>query len=458
MTGVPSRSQSMNLPRSAVEGVCWPAVPSSSDATLLAVLHQLEQSQWWSRDRLEAMQMRQLEPLLAHAARTAPFYKGRLRTLGSIRPGGLTMDHVRALPLLTRVDIQEAGDGLLSRAIPKQHGKTATISTSGSTGRPVTVHTTQVTNLFFRALNLRYHLWHGRDFSAKAASILRPHGPIVEGRQLNWVPGHASGPMVQFDVTCPLSDQLDWLLREEPDYLLTYPGNLRSLIEQAVKAGRRPQRLAQIATMGEIVDASLRELCRQAWGVKLTDAYSSQEAGMIALQAPEGDHYLIQAENVVVEVIDASGNPTPPGAIGRVVVSDLHNFAMPLIRYEIGDYAEVGLPSPCGRGLGVLTRILGRSRNMLRLPDGSQVWPAFSTAMSEALPSLRQAQLIQRSRDRVSAVMVVARPLTADEEAAARTIVGRAVRQGLAVDLEYVAEIPRSASGKFEEVRCEIQP
>ena len=208
--------------------------------------------------------------------------------------------------------------------------------------------------------------------------------------------------------------------------------------------------------MGEILDASLRDLCRRAWGVAVTDAYSSQEVSMIALQAPGGDHYLIQDETVFLEVIDKQGYPTPPGAIGRVVVTDLHNFAMPLIRYEIGDYAEVGPPSPCGRGLGVLTRILGRSRNMLRLPDGSQVWPVFSTAMSEALPALRQVQLVQRNRERVTAVMVVARPLTPAEEAAARAILGRAVRDQLAVDLEYVSSIARSTAGKFEEVRCEI--
>jgi phenylacetate-CoA ligase len=421
-------------------------------------MYQMKESQWWPREQLRAQQLRQLELLLAHASRTVPFYQGRLTAIAGLRRGELTMEHVGTLPLLTRGAIQEAGDSLHSVALPKEHGKTSTISTSGSTGRPVTVRTTQVTSLFFRALNLRYHQWHGRDFAAKAASILRLHGAVADDEPVNWVPGYRSGPMVRFDVTRPLREQLDWLLAEEPAYLLTYPGNLRSLVEFSLETGRRPQRLRQIATMGEVMDASLRQLCARAWGVTVTDAYSSQEVGMLALQAPGGEHYLIQEESILLEAIDESGNPTPPGAVGRVVVTDLHNFAMPLIRYEIGDFAEVGPPSPCGRGLGVLTRILGRSRNMLRLPDGSQVWPVFSTAMSESLTPLRQIQLVQRQRDRVAAILVVARPLTAAEEAEARAIIGRAVRQQLAVDLEYVAEISRSVSGKFEEVRCEIAP
>ena len=79
----------------------------------------------------------------------------------------------------------------------------------------------------------------------------------------------------------------------------------------------------------------------------------------------------MQAENVLLEIIDAAGNPLPPGNVGRVVITVLHNLAMPLIRYEIGDYAAFGGECTCGRGLPVLERIVGRARNMLRLPDGT---------------------------------------------------------------------------------------
>ena len=76
-----------------------------------------------------------------------------------------------------------------------------------------------------------------------------------------------------------------------------------------------------------------------------------------------------------MEVLDNHGRPCKEGETGRVVLTDLHNFTMPLIRYEIGDYAEVGPPCACGRGLPVLARILGRSRNMLTLPAGDRIWP-----------------------------------------------------------------------------------
>ena len=138
------------------------------------------------------------------------------------------------------------------------------------------------------------------------------------------------------------------------------------------------------------------------------------------------------------------------------MVTDLHNFAMPLIRYEIGDYAEAGEPCPCGRGMPVITRILGRTRNMLTLPSGEQIWPAFAKALREALPQLRQAQLVQRTLDEIEVRLVVARPLTPREEDRARRALGKALSDAFAYRFVYVDEIPRSAAGKFEEVKSAL--
>ena len=116
--------------------------------------------------------------------------------------------------------------------------------------------------------------------------------------------------------------------------------------------------------------------------------YSSQEVGYIALECPTGESYHVQAENVLVEVLDDQDRPCSPGDVGRVVVTALHNFATPLLRYDIGDYAEVGAPCPCGRGLPALRRIMGRQRNMALLPTAAAAgrrsswraptkWPTF---------------------------------------------------------------------------------
>jgi phenylacetate-CoA ligase len=127
--------------------------------------------------------------------------------------------------------------------------------------------------------------------------------------------------------------------------------------------GIRFPRLREVRTSGEPVGATTRQLCRDAWNVPVTDVYAAAEAGCIALQCPGSEHYHVQSESVLVEVLDGWNRACAPGTVGRVVVTTLQNFAMPLVRYDIGDLAEVGAPCPCGRGLPVLTRIAGRVRD-----------------------------------------------------------------------------------------------
>ncbi len=450
----------MRIPTSRRSGIYWPAMPAFVDTAVLALQYQLEQSQWWPAETLAEHQLRQLEPLLVQAARTVPFYRGRLDAIAGLRRGELTMDAWRRLPVIRRTDIQEAGAALASRRVPKDHGDTSDITTSGSTGRPVTVKVTAITGLFFRALNLRYHVWHGRDFSGKTAKIVRqsPSAAADEtGRHRStWVPGYPSGPVVEFNVARPAAEQLAWLAAETPNFLVTYPTNLLSLVRRSEETGIRLPGLREAATMGEVLAPDVRTACERVWGVPVVDAYSAQEVGMVALQCPEHPHYHVQSESVMVEILGEDGQPCAPGEVGRLVVTDLHNFAMPLIRYEIGDYAEAGGPCPCGRGLPVITRVLGRTRNMLTLPSGEQMWPAFSKALRQTLPSLRQAQLVQRTRDEIEVRLVVASPLTPQQEDRARAALGKALSDTFAYRFAYVDEIPRSPGGKFEEVKSEL--
>ena len=139
------------------------------------------------------------------------------------------------------------------------------------------------------------------------------------------------------------------------------------------------------------------------------------------------------------------------------MVTPLHNFATPLIRYANGDYAEVGEPCDCGRGLPVLKRILGRVRNMLTLPDGRRIWPRLSETRYEEVAPIRQFQFVQKSRSRLEARLVADRPLTAAEEEQTRRPRPRPYRPpGFELAFCYHDRIARSAGGKFEDFRSEI--
>lgn len=135
------------------------------------------------------------------------------------------------------------------------------------------------------------------------------------------------------------------------------------------------------------------------------------EVGYIALQCPEAETYHLQLENLFVEVLNDAGRPCRQGEIGRIVLATLHNFASPLIRYEIQDYVEMGEPCSCGRGLPVVRRVLGRRRNMAMRPDGGLFWPSFPARAWADIADIRQIQLVQKTKEQIDVRYVMANQL-----------------------------------------------
>lgn len=442
--------------RSTVPGTTWPAIPGQEAANLLALQFQLERTQWLPAERLRELQLQQLDALLRHAYGTVPYYRESWR--GLYDPGEpLTPDRFSRLPLVKRGDLQAHFDALKSTVVPAAHGPVTESRTSGSTGMPVRVLKTEFVELLWQAVLLREHQWFMRDLRGKLASIRQG---VTEGEADGW--GPATGAVVRtgrsaaLPILADVDSQLLWLERQQPDYLLTYPSNLAELIRRSLARGTRLSRLREVRTFGEVLSPETRELCRQAWGVPVTDAYSSQEVGYIALQCPLHEHYHVQSECVLMEILDDQGSACAPGEVGRVVVTPLHNFAMPLVRYEIGDYTEAGAPCDCGRGLPVLRRVAGRVRNMLVLENGAYYWPAFGSGSLFTIAPILQQQLVQKSFNTIEVRLVTARPLTSAEEERLRRHVQARLPAPFEIHFSYCNTIGRSTGGKYEDFLSEV--
>lgn len=442
---------------SAVQGIDWPALPAPSAAGKLAALFQLEQSQWWSSEDLRKHQFRQIDVLLRHCAEHVPYYQA---FLGQYISSDIIDDEQwLKIPLLTRDKLQQAGEKLRTTMMPAGHGKVKLLRTSGSTGKPVEVLGSEMTAFFWNVFSLRDHLWHRRDFSGKLAvirysqdeSAKPPHGY----RLTNW--GGAiqdvseTGVGVMINIHTPLSEQISWLQAEDPDYILTHPSVLQALAMHCQREAIQLPALREVRTMSEALPDGLRELCRSVWGVKLVDMYTTTEAGYLALQCPEHDQYHVQSEGVLLEVLDDDGKPCAPGEVGRVVITSLHNFATPLVRYELGDFAEVGEACPCGRGQPVIKRILGRYRNLVTLPNGERRWPKFGIEKMLKLAPVLQYQAIQHTIHEIEYRLVMAQPLSNQARQALLALFGENLHPEISVTISEVDSIPRSASGKYEE-------
>lgn len=467
---VPAPPQPVDVPvppgsvRSVIEGMTWPGLPSPRLLPQLVVQFQLEQTQWWSPEKLREHQFRQLGHLVRHAAGTVPHYRDLFARIGFDPKQTLTDEVWRRLPLLTRRDLQDHHARLKSTQLPDGHGTVYEGRSSGSTGAPVRVLKTGAEQVFHRAFTLRENLWHRRDLTLRLATIRHPPDPNAaqypDGvTQANWGGGasvYNTGPAHILRLSTDVPDQVEWLQRVRPDYLLTYPSNLEAIARHCLEKGVTLPGLRDVRTISEVLRPEVRAICRQAFGVEIKDIYSAEEVGNIALQSPASEQLLVQSENLLLELLDDRGRPVAPGETGLVVVTPLHAFAMPLIRYVIGDYAVTGDKAACGRGLPVIEQVLGRIRNMVRLPDGRQHFVNFAGLMA-GLEKILQFQIARTAEATLDVRLVVRSAL---DDAEAETLRGR-VRERFGypfdVTFSYQDAIARAPSGKFIDYVDELE-
>ena len=415
-----------------------------------------EVSQWQSPAEIVALQFRKLGVLARHCESYSPHFCARLQAAGLEAEDLSSPDGLARLPVLSRRDLQQAKD-LFCTAIPKNHLPTYDTKTSGSTGEPVLVRRTALNQLDWLVTTMREHVWHERDFLGRICMIRA--NILKEARLDHWgAPAallHKTGPALALPITISIERQIALLQEFQPQTLLAYPNNLRALAQHCEAGDIHIESLKKILTIGETLSPDLRAHAMAIFRAEIADLYSSQEAGNIALQCPTSGLYHVMAENVIVEILDPHGDAVRQGENGRVVLTDLNNFATPLIRYDIGDYAQTGTPCPCGRGLPTLARVLGRERNLILMPDGSRHWPLVGFHKFREIAPIVQYQMIQEDQAHIELRLVVERALTNEEENNLVSHVQTALGYPFALRLAYfTGKLPTGANGKFEEFVC----
>jgi phenylacetate-CoA ligase len=441
--------------KSFSQSLVWPAVVNPNSVQVFAYLTQLERSQWVKPDPFRRMQGAQLASRLRHAAEASSFFAPKLAGLEITWKNAFEV--LASLPLLTRADMQSHGDGLYCE-VPQDHGAIKTLRTSGSTGQPVAVRCTGAGFSLRSALTIRSIGWRGLDnrqtFAAIRANIKT--GTVdAPARYRGWGSHMSSlfhtGGGIGLPIQVPVAEQLEFLERYKPAYLLTYPSNLRALLDLSPE---KPASLQALMTIGETLQPDIVDDLKARWGIPVYDEYSSEEMGPIASQCAHGSYHC-SAEGLVVEVLDDEGRPCRPGEVGRVVVTDMTNFATAMLRYEIRDYAEVGEPCGCNRTLPTLKRIVGRERNMMVHPDGSRFWPQFGMRSDEALRLVRQYQIIQTSPEHLELKIVAARPLDDEDRGWLASLIRKNVGYPFEIAIEQVeGELPKGPNGKLQTFMC----
>ena len=419
-------------------------------ATLFTILHaanryrSLVRSQYWSDEELRSYTRTALDETLREAARI-PFYAARW--CGSPRT-----DDLPRLPTIRRCEIGELNRSVLGRYPGGL--RFSSDSSSGSTGMP--------TEFLFDAL-------HQRGRFATRMRYLRANG---------WTPFKRTAWLIyavfrtarnddeqlmrsrlrmssHFIPASPgLEGKVEQLCRLDPIFLYTFPSYLEILLNQLAETGRRLPSLKKIFTGAEVLEDSLRQRTKAALGVEVAENYGSTEA-FLAWECPAGNRH-INAEHVLLEIVDEHGHAAAPGQIGRVLVTTLENRLAPLVRYEIGDFAVAAAGKcDCGRTLPLIGKIVGRGMNLFRLRDGQLISPWHLATAVRHCAEVKQFQIVQNSVGRFTVRFVSDHALIADAEEAIRGSF-RHVLGEVSVDFRRVLEIPRTAGGKYMTALSEL--
>jgi len=421
-------------------------------ARYLAALAQIE---WASRAQLVQYQQKLLGQLVRHAYAHVPFYRERLICLFG-QNGEVDLSRWREVPILTRSEAASHAANMRPPTLPMTYGAVREMQTSGSTTAPLNIASNNLVWIASNAAMTRMVGWWRADTSLPLARIARfqngeipfdPHGVDHKG----WSLASPDAAVHDLEILRPVEQQLEWLLSKKAPYLMTSSSNAAALAYAATPEQARELAIEMVFAIAETVLPSQREIVADRLGAGIAGIYSCQEVGVIATECAQEPCYHVVAENAVVEILGQDGAPVRPGEIGQVVVTGLYNYAMPFIRYAIGDVATAGPEScACGRSLPVITQVEGRTRYAFVFNDGSRVWPRFWNLQIENFVSCREFQLVQLDRERIEFRYVP------DESGRPADLVGlgahlqEKLHPSVVVSIVAMDAIPRGRGGKFD--------
>lgn len=366
----------------------------------------LERTERAPLDQLERYRNGLLEKLVRHARGTTPFYRKRLDCLFR-NDGTFDLSRWRDIPLLTREGAERHQDDLRSLDVPTELGKVYVVPTTGTTGQPMNVAYNALARVAGTAAFRRTMRWWNLDITSKSMARVIVY-PKDERKAVSYPDGRRNRGMTfsdirELEMLTPVRQQVEWLSRNRADYLLTSPVNATALAFAMPPEQARGLGFKAILAHGETVLPLARKVVPERFGAPMIAFYSCQEAGYVATQCPAAPHYHIAMENVLVEVLRDDGTAAPPGEPGQVVLTGFYNYAMPFIRYAIGDVATLGAePCPCGRTLPIITDVDGRTRNAFQFGDDdsdrSYIWPRMILFDISSFVDCREFQLVQLDR------------------------------------------------------------
>ena len=417
---------------------------------LLTAARARRREQWLSATELKTLRSARLVRL-ARAAVATPFFRQVFHEAG-LQPEELADERsLTRLPVLEKATLHAAGQAeLLSEPVERLFP----VTTSGSTGQPLRVYRSardqaEVSALWSRVLRAFRHGFFDSQVNISTGRAVARTGPVALLRQLGVLP-----EIVHISSFESVDRQIQILRERRPHTFSSYAISLELIADALIEHGIRDIRPKVVFSAAMPLSDHGRTAAAEAFGVAPLDVYVTAELGTVGWECPEEPGVLhLNDDMQIVEILNDSDRPVVDGEVGQVVVTQLCCLAQPLLRYRLGDLAaRIPGSCRCGRGLARLSPVQGRTRHVIRTPDGRVLYGMMVSTVVKQFLEVRRWQLRQTSANTLDLLVVPSptwRPEVAVEIAAQLT---EKFGRGLQFEVVPVDDIPLAPTGKLQTI------
>lgn len=439
------------------KNVFYPLWELKDKSKRLQYLRGLNQTQWLSHSELMERQWTMLKSIVDYAYTHCPYYR-ELWGGGHLYNGLKTLEDFRRLPILSKQAVRGNTDRLISDMQSASELRKA--KTGGSTGTALNLYFDRKCQQIRNAAAMRADQWAGWDLGVKRAAIWGspPKNDSIKAYLRNLLLERYVFLDTMDMKKEAILEFVDTWRRNKPKIIYGHAHSifiLAKYLQEYNITDIRPKGI--IATSMMLLEPE-RVVIENVFGCRVTDRYGCEEVGLIACECEKHEGMHINMDHIFLEILDDEGQPVPHGEHGNIVVTDLINKGMPLIRYKVEDVGVVSdRVCSCGRGQPLLEKVVGRVADFLIREDGSRVAGVSLVEKTlTAIAGLDQMQIVQNALSEFSIKIVKGVGYSESAPDHLRSEIKSVFGDKVSVNVELVEKIPVEKSGKYRFSICKV--
>ena len=417
------------------------------------ILRFLKSIEYKSPDELQKLQDEKLRALLLHAYKNVPYYNKILAEAGVVKNEDIILENFHRIPVLTKEIMRREGKNLYSGDYKKRgwYYKTS----GGSTGEPVTFIQDKKYEAWRLAARFLFNSWLGKDVGEPELQLWGSERDILKGQESlstrlrRWMFNKTLQNAYKMSQE-NMREYINQWSRLKPKQVWAYTDSMYKLSKFAKKEQLQVYSPESIICTTANLLPEAREHIERTFGCKVFNQYGSREVGAIACecQTQEGLHIFSILQKL--EILNTDGEPVKGEDIGEIIITNLHNYSMPLIRYKIGDTAcFLEKPCSCGRGFPLLKEVSGRVFAHFVKRDGSMVHSQFFVALLFFKPWIREFKIVQMDYDIIDILVAQEGEANAEDINTITRKIKQVMGEDCEVKFKFVDEVSPTKSGKF---------